>query len=120
MQDMSTEEVLYKLRWGKPKQLISDNASQFKLTSDVLEETWISAVRDLDVQSCIANKDIKWQFIVELAQWMGGFYELPIGIVKRCLQKTIGKLCLTNEQRRTFLAEREAVVNSRSLSLCWK
>ena len=46
---------------------------------------------------------------------MGGFYERLIGIVKRCLRKTIGKLCLTNEQFRTLLAESEAVVNSRPL-----
>lgn len=46
---------------------------------------------------------------------MGGFYERLIGIVKRCLRKTIGKLCLTNEQLRTLLAETEAVVNSRPL-----
>eukprot|EP00105_Crassostrea_gigas_P041581 XP_019925729.1 PREDICTED: uncharacterized protein LOC109619637 [Crassostrea gigas] len=117
---MSTEEFLHGLRrfiarWGKPKQLISDNASQFKLASNILEETWASTVKDPDVQSYIANEDIKWQFIVELAPWMGGFYERLIGIVKRCLRKTIGKLCLTNEQLRTLLAETEAVVNSRPL-----
>ena len=44
MQDMLTEEFLLVLRhfiarWGKPKQLILDNASQFKLASSVLEET---------------------------------------------------------------------------------
>lgn len=93
MQDMSTEEFLHGLRrfiarWGKPKQLISDNASQFKLASNILEEIWASTVRDPDVQSYIANEDIKWQFIVELAPWMGGFYERLIGIVKRCLRKT--------------------------------
>lgn len=101
--------------WGKQKQLISDNASQFKLASNILQETWTSTVRDPDVKSYIANEDIKWQFIVELAPWMGGFYERLIGIVKRCLRKTIGKLCLTNEQLRTLLAETEAVVNSRPL-----
>lgn len=79
MQDMSTEEFLNGLRrfiagWGKPEQLISDNASQFKLASNILKETWASTVRDPDVQSYIANEDIKWQFIVELAPWMGGFY----------------------------------------------
>ncbi|CAC5354913.1 unnamed protein product [Mytilus coruscus] len=63
----------------------------------------------------MTNEGIQWQFIVELAPWMGGFYKRLIGIVKQCLRKSIGKLCLTNEQFRTLLAESEAVVNSRPL-----
>ena len=51
MQDMSTEEFFLGLRrfiarWGKPKQLILDNESQFTLASSVLEETWSATVRD--------------------------------------------------------------------------
>ena len=57
------------------------------------------------------NSSLSLQFIVEL----GGFYERLIGVVKRCLRKTIGKLCLTSEQLRTLLAEAEAVVNSKPL-----
>ncbi|VDI75139.1 Hypothetical predicted protein [Mytilus galloprovincialis] len=120
MQDMSAEEFLlgfrrFIARWGNPKQIISDNGSQFKLASKTLEEAWNGVTVDSDVQTYMANEGIQWQFIVELAPWMGGFYERLIGIVKRCLRKTIGKLCLTNEQFRTLLAESEAVVNSRPL-----
>ena len=46
-------------RWGKPKQLISYNASQFKLVSSVLEETWSATVRVSDVQSYVANEGIE-------------------------------------------------------------
>ncbi|XP_062592781.1 uncharacterized protein LOC134254255 [Saccostrea cucullata] len=120
MQDMSTEQFLLGLRrfiarWGKPKQIISDNSAQFKLASLVLDKSWERVTSDSDVQSYIAYEEIQWQFIVELAPWMGGFYERLVGVVKRCLRKTIGKLCLTNEQMRTMLAEAEAVVNSRPL-----
>ncbi|CAC5421233.1 unnamed protein product [Mytilus coruscus] len=120
MQDMSAEEFLlgfrrFITRWGSPKPINSDNGSQFKLASNTLEEAWNGVTVDSDVQTYMANEGIQWQFIVELAPWMGGFYERLIGIVKRCLRKTIGKLCLTNEQFRTLLAESEAVVNSRPL-----
>ncbi|XP_061167953.1 uncharacterized protein LOC133176911 [Saccostrea echinata] len=119
MQDMSTEQLLLGLRrfiarFGKPKQIISDNGAQFKLASLVLEKGWEKVTSDKDVQSYIANEEIQWQFIVELAPWMGGFYERLVG-VKRCLRKTMGKLCLTNKQMRTMLAEVEAVVNTRPL-----
>ena len=45
-------------RWGKPKQLISDNASTLKLASSVLEKTWSATVGDSDVQDYLANGGI--------------------------------------------------------------
>ena len=53
--------------------------------------------------------------IVELAPWMGGFYERLVGVVKRSLRKAIDKVCLTIEQLLTFIKEAEAVINSRPL-----
>ncbi|CAC5413046.1 FAM208A [Mytilus coruscus] len=47
---------------------------------------------------------------------MGGFYERLVGLAKRSLRKTIGKVCLSVEQLRTLLTEVEAVVNSRPLA----
>ena len=47
---------------------------------------------------------------------MGGFYERLVGLVKRSLRKTLGKVCLTNEQLLTVLKEAEAVINSRPLT----
>lgn len=46
---------------------------------------------------------------------MGGFYERLIGLVKRSLRKSIGKLCLTYEQLLTISMEVEAVITSRPL-----
>jgi len=58
---------------------------------------------------------IKWRFIVELAPWMGGFYERLVGLTKRALRKTIGTQSLTHRQLSTVLTEVEAVINSRPL-----
>ena len=68
-----------------------------------------------DVTTYVANERIKWKFIVELAPWMGGFYERLVGLVKRTLRKAIGKMKLTNDQLQTVLKEAEAIVNSRPL-----
>ena len=97
MSDMSTEQFLlgfrrFVARHGTPKEIISDNASQFKLASDVINKFWRNILSENDVLSYATNENIKWKYIVELAPWMGGFYERLIGLVKRSLRKAIGKL----------------------------
>ncbi|KAK2559409.1 hypothetical protein P5673_018033 [Acropora cervicornis] len=102
-------------RRGKPKEIISDNASQFKLAKSTVEEAWQFATTSPDTQSYLANEGITWSFIIELAPWMGGFYELLVGLVKQALRKSIGKICLNIVQLETILTEIEAVKNSRPL-----
>ena len=71
-----------------------------------------------DVISYATNQNIHWDFNVELAPWMGGFYERLVGMVKQSLRKALGKAkaCLTSEQLLTILKEAEAVINSRPLT----
>ena len=63
----------------------------------------------------VSNSGIKWSFIVELAPWIGGFYERLVGLVKRSLRKSVGRNLLSDTQLQTLLKEIEAVVNSRPL-----
>ena len=46
----------------------------------------------------------------------GGFCERLVGLVKRCLKKTIGKAYLNMVELNTILIEVEAVLNSRPLT----
>ena len=120
LQNMSTEQFLlgfrrFLSRHGKPKEIISDNALQFRLTSETLNDIRSQVVTQSEVTTYIANEGIQWKHIVEFAPWMGGFYERMVGLVKRTLRKTIGKASLGNEQLLTVLKEAEAVVNSRPL-----
>jgi len=120
IQDMSAEQFLLGLRRfiarrGTPTNILSDNASQFKLSSDTLSQIWGEVIDSDEVTSYVANSGIKWKFIVERAPWMGGAYERLVGLVKRNLRKSVGKTCLTNEQMLTYINEVEAVVNSRPL-----
>ena len=102
-------------RRGVPERIISDNASQFKLTKTTIERAWTNIVKDSDVKTYMANHDIKWFFITQFAPWQGGFYERLIGLVKRSLRKSIGRLTLSREQLNTLLTEVESVINSRPL-----
>ena len=125
VKDMTAEQFLLALRRfiarrGNPAQLILDNAPQFKLAKTTIDKAWKETVSNHELQSYTANQGIEWNFIVELAPWMGGFYmggfyERLVGTVKGALKKSIGKLCLTEDQLETFLTEVQAVINSRPL-----
>lgn len=64
MSDMSTEQFLLGFRrllsrHGKPKEILSDNVSQFKLTTDVIEKVWRQILLENDVLTYAANEGIK-------------------------------------------------------------
>ena len=88
IQNMSTELFILEFRrflsrHGKPKEISSDNASHFKLASETLDKLWGQILTHDNVMSYIANEGITWKYFVEFAQWMGGFYERLVGLVKR-------------------------------------
>ena len=94
---------------------MSDNAKQFKLAKRVLAKAQQEMITNDDVDDYLSKQGIQWKLIVELAPWMGGFYERLIGLTKRALRKTIGRKCLTESQLTTILIEVEVIVNSQPL-----
>ena len=118
MHDMTTQEFLLEFgrfiaRHGKPYKIISDNAAQFKLASNIVNKIWGQVLSDEDKISYAADGNIQRTFTVKLAPLMGEFYKRLVGIVKRSLRKAIGRVCLSNEHLLTKLKEAEAVDNSR-------
>lgn len=89
---------------GVPRVITSDNATNFKLMSEILLNSY-----------CVKN-EIRWRFIPQLAPWFGGFYERLIGIVKNCMRRTLEKHMLTDNQLVTLVKEIEATVNTRPLT----
>jgi hypothetical protein len=118
--NMTTEEFLLAFKRfvsqrGTPVEVITDNGSQFRLASKAIQDVWKNIIQHDDVQSYFSTTGVNWHFIVELAPWMGGFYERLVGIVKRSLRKSLGQKLLTLIQMQTLVKEVEAVVNTRPL-----
>jgi len=86
---------------GIPETIISDNAKNFKSSSEELSFPFNT---DPSLKH-FAQKGIHWQFIAERAPWWGGFYERLIGLMKRCLKKTIGNASLNIFELNTVVIE---------------
>ncbi|CAC5404954.1 unnamed protein product [Mytilus coruscus] len=116
--DMTTEEFICAFRRfvptrGTPSEVISDNASQLKL-GETIKSVWENTIiKNEIVQNYMSSYGIQWKFLTELAPSMGGFYERLVGLVKRCLRKTLRKRSVSDVQILTLLKEIEAVINSR-------
>ncbi|XP_049866233.1 uncharacterized protein LOC126366932 [Pectinophora gossypiella] len=109
VKDLTAEECLLAIRRfaaarNTPKKIYSDNATYFRLTSEVMKQPF-----------CIKNC-IEWKFIPQLAPWHGGFYERMVGLVKQCLKRTLDKHLLNDSQLLTIIKEVENVVNARPLT----
>ena len=99
-------------RRGLPATMISDNASTFKSASKEIRQI----ARSSDVHQYLIDKKTTWKFIIEHAPWWGGFWERMIRTVKACLQKTISRATLNQDELHTLLVEVESIVNSRPLT----
>ena len=118
--DMSTNSFLNCFRRfiaskGTPVEILCDNAIQFKLASETTRLVWKSEIKWDEVETYCSDTGIKWSFIVELAPWMGEFYERLVGLIKRALRKAIGLKLLVKDKLHTVVKEAEAVINSKPL-----
>ena len=108
--DMTTNTFLmafrrFVSRRGMLSRMISDNGKQFKLASSTLDLIGKTIDKCDDVLNYIATSGIKWSFLTELAPWMGGFYEWMVQVVKRSLQKSVGRSILTVSTMETLLID---------------
>ncbi|CAJ0606425.1 unnamed protein product [Cylicocyclus nassatus] len=102
-------------RQGVPEKIISDNGTNFLLSELILSNNVNNDDSD-HLSFFLAEHRITWYFIPPASPWMGGIWERMVGLVKRAMQKTIGRRKLTDKLLQTPLCEIESIVNSRPLT----
>uniref|UniRef100_A0A1I8BIW5 Integrase catalytic domain-containing protein n=1 Tax=Meloidogyne hapla TaxID=6305 RepID=A0A1I8BIW5_MELHA len=81
---------------GCPKKIISDNATQFKVGSELVGAKfvgkWIEKSKNEEkrINNFLINKGIEWCFIPSLSPWAGGVYERLVKLVKDSFKRTLG------------------------------
>ncbi|UYV77268.1 hypothetical protein LAZ67_15000295, partial [Cordylochernes scorpioides] len=118
--DLTAETFLAALkrfisRRGRPTDIYSDNATNFKGASNILKERW-KLFNAANIQHFSAIESINWHFIPPSAPNFGGLWEAGIKSVKTILSKTMKSRLLNYEELLTLLAQIEACLNSRPLT----
>lgn len=102
-------------RRGCPKELHSDNGTNFKgadkeLTNQLLQFDQSKLEREM------TTRGIAWHFIPPRSPHMGGSWERMVGVVKCSLKEVLREHHPKEELLKTVLCEAEALVNSRPLT----
>ncbi|XP_041632479.1 uncharacterized protein [Drosophila kikkawai] len=100
-------------RRGTPKEIFSDNGTNFKATEKMVKEE----LKKIDFDEItIKYEAIKWHFNPPAAPHMGGAWERLVRSVKTVLKSICPTSNFNDETLRTALMEAENVINSRPLT----
>ena len=77
---------------------------------------WLEVLKkDASLFNFMGKLKIKWRFNLPRAPWWGGFFERPIGVMKRSLSKSIGRSLLKFAEIEEALIDVEASMKNRPL-----
>lgn len=105
-------------RRGLPSDLFSDNGTTFVGADHELanlRKLFEDQMHTARVTDFCSAKGITWHFIPPRSPHFGGIWEAGVKSMKYLLKRVVGETRLTYEEMATFLAEAEAVLNSRPL-----
>ncbi|CAM1295397.1 Uncharacterised protein r2_g452 [Pycnogonum litorale] len=100
-------------RRGKPEEIVSDNATNFRGGNGEL-----LALDQLQVLNKLSSDRIRWRFNPPLGSHHGGIFEALIKSAKKSLSAILGHAGVTDEELLTAIVEVEGLLNSRPLTYC--
>lgn len=106
-------------RRGYCEHLYSDNGTNFVGAEKELREMLTRAKSQLsnEIVQLLANEGTSWHFIPPNAPNFGGLWEAGVRSTKAHLKRVVGDATLTFEELSTVLAQIEACLNSRPISI---
>ena len=105
-------------RRGRPRDIFSDNGSNFKGAQHELKELekmLQEASVSTSLHSYLLEERTRWHFIPERAPHFGGLWESAVRATKLHLKKVMGEQLLNYEEMATVASQVEACLNSRPL-----
>ncbi|XP_065082000.1 uncharacterized protein LOC135704456 [Ochlerotatus camptorhynchus] len=105
-------------RRGMVTNMYSDNGTTFVGANHELAELRIlfdDQAHQRKLNDFCTSKGIQWHFIPPRSPHFGGMWEAGVKSAKHYLKRVIGETRLTFEEMTTFLAQCEAILNSRPL-----
>lgn len=124
VEDLTTNSFIAALRRfmsrrGKPKDIFSDNGTNFVGAHRELQELvelWKTEEFQKELSTTLSQNAITWHFQPPRAPHFGGLWESSVKLVKTHLKRVLGRSILTYVQFVTLLTQIEACINSRPLT----
>lgn len=102
-------------RRGLPKEIISDNGTNFVGAEKELRQ--LVQLLDQDrIMASTSNRGVKWHFNPPYAPHFGGVHETMIKSAKKAIHAILGCADITDEELFTAFTGAEALINSRPLT----
>lgn len=103
-------------RRGKPREMVSDNATTFHgANNDLVELSVFLREHSNELTSSCSDEGILFKFLPAYTPHMGGLHEAAVKSCKFHLKRILGQALLTYEEFSTVLIQIEGILNSRPL-----